>query len=208
MKSFVAQKIRMSRMVTENGKWYGVTLLHVPTLTIVAIKKYENHTSVQVAWTECKKEKLSKPQSSELDKLQLPFFQNRCEVQWFKEELPNVGDKISFDQVFEIGDRVSISGKTIGHGFSGVMQRWNFAGQSASHGTSLKHRAAGSTGARNRNSTWKGMKMAGHYGAEIMTIHGMKIMDFDQEHSILAIAGGVVGKNGWVTLSHRTGVTS
>ena len=104
-----------------------------------------------------------------------------------------LGTEITLD-LFKEGQKVDVSGTSIGKGFAGVVKRHNFAMQDATHGNSLSHRAPGSIG---QNQTpgrvFKGKKMAGHMGAEKKTIQNLEIISIDQEKNLLAIKGAIPG---------------
>jgi large subunit ribosomal protein L3 len=203
LQGFMAYKVRMTRILTKEGMWKSVTLLYVPTLTVLAIRKYDKHTNIQIGTQESTGKTVNKPQRVELEKLGLPYFKIRKEIEFTGPDTPAIGSEIVISDVFKVGDVISVRGRTIGHGTAGVMKRWNFKGLRASHGVSLAHRSAGSTGSRNPNRTFKDMKMAGQYGNDVMSVHGVRIMDFDQENSILAVRGSVPSKQNWLELYHR-----
>ena len=98
---------------------------------------------------------------------------------------------------FTVGQFVDVSGTSIGKGFAGVVKRYNFRTQDATHGNSLSHRAPGSIG---QNQTpgrvFKGKKMAGHMGAENVTIHNLKIAEIDTDRSLIMVRGAVPGPKG------------
>ena len=202
LQGFMAYKVRMTRILTKEGMWKSVTLLNVPTLTVLAIRKYDKHTNIQIGTQESTGKTVNKPQRVELEKLGLPYFKIRKEIEFTGADTPAIGSEIVISDVFKVGDVISVRGRTIGHGTAGVMKRWNFKGLRASHGVSLAHRSGGSTGSRNPNRTFKDMKMAGQYGNDVMSVHGVRIMDFDQENSILAVRGSVPSKQNWLELYH------
>jgi large subunit ribosomal protein L3 len=180
-------------------KWLGVTLLWVPEAFVLGLREYESRRAVQLGVVECKPSAIAKPQRVECEKLGAPHLKLRREFELIEGGL-SVGDKLAVTQVFNLGDMVSITGKTIGRGTSGVMKRWNFGGGPASHGTSLAHRKPGSTGSRKANRTFKNKKMPGCYGNEQVTVQGLQILDVDPVNQILVVRGSVPGKNGWVNV--------
>ena len=110
-----------------------------------------------------------------------------------------VGQEIGVDQL-EAGQKVDVQAETIGKGFAGAMKRWNFGGLRATHGVSVSHRSHGSTGQRqDPGKTFKGKKMAGHYGTEIVTTQNLTVFRVDVERGLLLIKGAVPGHEGtWV----------
>ncbi len=98
---------------------------------------------------------------------------------------------------FEVGQKVDITGYSKGHGFTGVMKRYNFSGQKASHGVHKVHRAGGSIGnASYPGHVFKGQKMAGRMGNEKNTIQSVTVVGINEEKNYLLVNGSVPGKKG------------
>ena len=112
-----------------------------------------------------------------------------------------VGSKINCD-IFAGGDMVDVSAVSKGHGFSGVIKRWNQRRLKMTHGTGPVHRSVGSTGANsNPSRRIKNLKMPGQYGHENVTIQNLKVVKVDKERNVLLIRGAVPGpKGGLVTV--------
>jgi large subunit ribosomal protein L3 len=107
-----------------------------------------------------------------------------------------VGTELGVDQ-FEEGQYVDVQGVSIGKGFAGVVKRYNFRTQDATHGNSLSHRAPGSIGQnQSPGRVFKGKRMAGHMGNEKVTIQNLKIISIDQDKSLLLIKGAIPGPKG------------
>merc|ERR1711998_46116 len=106
------------------------------------------------------------------------------------------GSEISVDQ-FEAGQIVDVTGQSKGKGFAGAVKRWNFRTQDATHGNSLSHRAPGSIGnCQTPGRVFKGKKMAGHMGAERVTVQGLEVVRIDEEKGLILVKGSVPGANG------------
>ena len=98
---------------------------------------------------------------------------------------------------FEVGQKVDVTGTSKGKGFQGVIKRYNFAMQDATHGNSLSHRAPGSIGqCQTPGRVWKGKKMAGHMGSERVTTQNLEVVRVDTERNLLLIKGAVPGAPG------------
>ena len=112
-----------------------------------------------------------------------------------------MGAELTADH-FVPGQFVDVTGTTIGKGFSGAMKRWNFGGLRATHGVSISHRSHGSTGNRqDPGKTFKGKKMAGHYGAERVTTQNLEVVRTDADRGLILVRGAVPGaKGGWVMI--------
>lgn len=113
-----------------------------------------------------------------------------------------VGEKIGVDKVFEVGQLVDARSTTRGRGFTGVMRRYHFAGGVSSHGTHEYFRHGGSIGTNmTPGRTLPGVKMPGHYGDEMTTIHNLRVVKIIAEDDLVFVEGGVPGaKNGVVTI--------
>jgi large subunit ribosomal protein L3 len=99
--------------------------------------------------------------------------------------------------LFEAGQKLDVTGKTIGKGFAGGVKRWHFAMQDATHGNSLSHRAPGSIGqCQTPGRVFKGKKMAGHLGDKQRTIQTLELVRVDEERGLLLIKGSVPGAKG------------
>ena len=112
-----------------------------------------------------------------------------------------VGDEILASH-FVPGQKVDVTGITIGRGFTGAMKRWNFRGLEASHGVSISHRSLGGTGGRqDPGKTFKNKKMHGHYGDERVTTQNVEVAKVDVERGLIMVRGAVPGsKGGWVMI--------
>ena len=118
-----------------------------------------------------------------------------------EDNLIGVGEEISAEHFLE-GQKVDVSGTSIGKGFAGAMKRHNFGGLRASHGVSISHRSHGSTGqCQDPGKVFKGKKMAGHMGAARVTTQNLEVVKTDADRGLIMIKGAVPGsKGGWVTV--------
>jgi len=202
----IAKKIGITSVFTPEGKYIAVTRLGVIPLTVTQVKSTETkdkYASVQVAGGH--KKHLSKAVKSKLAKLKLDispsFFK---EFQLYDETIPAIGDQITVDSVFTVGESVSITGTSKGRGFAGVIKRYGFQRQPVSGGQSDRVRAPGAIGAQTPGKVLKGKKMPGHYGNKIKTVESMKIFSINPETQEILIAGSVPGSvNSYVTLTKR-----
>ena len=119
-------------------------------------------------------------------------------------EAYNVGDILKAD-VFASGDKVDVTGTSKGKGYAGVIKRWNFQRLKESHGSGPVARHGGSMGACSSPSrVWKGKKMAGHLGAERVTVQNLAVVKVDAENNLFAIKGAVPGPNGGIVVIRDT----
>jgi large subunit ribosomal protein L3 len=112
------------------------------------------------------------------------------------EDAPEVGAELTVER-FEAGQKVDVSGRSKGKGFQGVIKRWNFKMQDATHGNSLSHRAPGSIGqCQTPGRVFKGKKMSGQMGNVATTTQGLEVVRVDVERNLLLIKGAVPGAPG------------
>ena len=196
-KAILGKKIGMTQIFDEKGKVIPVTAIEVGPCTVVQIKTVDNdgYQAVKLGFGEVKESKLTKPKKGEFKKASLTPKKHLREFR-LDEISYNVGDEIKAD-IFAAGDSVDITGTSKGKGCAGVIKRWNFQRLKESHGTGPVGRHGGSIGCCSDPSrVFKGKKMAGHLGAERVTVQNLKIVKVDAENNLIAIKGAVPGPNG------------
>ena len=196
----VGKKQGMTRLFTEEGKSYPVTVVSIKPNTVTQVKtlKKDGYSSIQVTTGNKKDKHLTKPQLGHFKKASVEPGEGLWEFTTSEEEITEmkVGKSISIE-LFEEGQMVDVSGISKGKGFAGVVKRWNFQMQDATHGNSLSHRAPGSIGqCQTPGRVWKGKKMSGHMGFEKITVQNLKITSLDRENNILLIKGSIPGSTG------------
>lgn len=194
----LAKKLGMTRIFNEAGDHVAVTLLDVASNQVVDIKTEEKdgYNAIKLGFGTKKANKVSKPLKGYYAKQKIEPKEVVKEFRVSKDALLNVGDEILASH-FVVGQKVDVSGQTVGRGFAGVMKRHNFAGLEATHGVSVSHRSHGSTGQRqDPGRVFKGKKMAGHMGAVRATIPNLKIVMVDVEQGLIAVEGAIPGFDG------------
>ena len=196
----IGKKQGMSRLFTDEGSSFPVTVISVlpNTITQVKTREVDGYSSIQVTTGSKSQKNLKKPESGHFRKASVDPGEGLWEFVIQEDDIGElkVGESISLDQ-FEEGQKVDVSGTSIGKGFSGVVKRWNFAMQDATHGNSLSHRAPGSIGqCQTPGRVWKGKKMAGHMGSKKVTVQNLKIQSLDIENSLVLLKGSVPGPKG------------
>lgn len=194
----IAKKIGMTQIFNKDSKALAVTLLKVDGNVVVTNKTQEKdgYNSVVIGFDEAKANRVSKSIKGIYAKHELKPNKIMKEFRVSKSGLLESGKEISINHYVE-DQLIDIHGITTGKGFAGPMKRWNFRGLEASHGVSISHRSHGSTGQRqDPGKTFKGKKMAGHLGAESITVQNVKIVYIDEELGIIAVHGSIPGKRG------------
>ena len=197
----IAQKLGMSRMFDSNGKHVPVTLLKVENCQVIAVQTEEKngYTSVQLGSGIKKVKNTSKAERGHFAKAKVEPKKKVVEFRVDEKNLLEVGAELSVDH-FVPGQYVDVTGVTIGRGYQGVMKRWNFKGLRATHGVSVAHRSAGSTGqCQDPGRVFKNKKMAGHMGDVTRTMLNLQVVAVDVENGLIMVKGAVHGsKGGWV----------
>ena len=199
----IAKKVGMTRLFMEDGQQIPVTVLSLDGLQVVAQRTAETdgYTAVQLGAGFAKAKRISQAMRGHFAKSNVAPKRKIAEFRVSAENLIEVGAEISAEHFLE-GQKVDVSGTSIGKGFQGAMKRWNFSGLRASHGVSISHRSHGSTGqCQDPGKVFKGKKMAGHMGAAKVTTQNLEVVRTDADRGLIMIKGAVPGsKGGWVTI--------
>src|SRR5579885_1086335 len=199
----IARKLGMTRIFTEDGNHVPVTVLAGENCQVVAVRTPEKdgYSAVQLGVGRAKVKNVSKPQRGHFAKAKVEPKRRLAEFRVSPDAVLPVGAEITAAH-FVPGQRVDVSGTSIGKGFAGAMKRHNFGGLVASHVVSISHRSHGSTGQRQSpGKTFKNKKMAGHLGAERVTTQSLQVVSTDAERGLVLIKGSVPGaENGWVLI--------
>lgn len=205
MKGIVGRKVGMTQVFDdETGSLTPVTVIEAGPCPVVAVRTSETdgYDAVQLAFDEVEEWKVSKPELGHLAKAGVGAHRQLVEIRGPHELAP--GEAVTVE-AFEPGDRVKVTGTSIGKGFQGTIKRHNFSRGPETHG-SHNVRAPGSVGASATPSrVFKGMKMAGRMGGSTVTQTGLTIVDRDPELNVLLVKGSVPGhKNSVVVVREET----
>ncbi|MEP5152082.1 50S ribosomal protein L3 [Planktotalea sp.] len=199
----IAKKVGMTRLFMEDGKQIPVTVLQLESLQVVAQRTDEKdgYTAVQLGAGTAKTKRTSQAMRGHFAAAKVAPKRKVAEFRVSEDNLINVGEEISAEHYLE-GQKVDVSGTSIGKGFAGAMKRHNFGGLRATHGVSISHRSHGSTGqCQDPGKVFKGKKMAGHMGAARVTTQNLEVVKTDADRGLIMIKGAVPGsKGGWVTV--------
>ena len=201
-KGLIGKKIGMTQLFDESGKVIPVTVVEAGPCVVVQKKTTENdgYEAVQVGFGDVKVQRVNKPQAGHFKKADVAPKKVLKEFRLDDCAALNVGDIFKAD-VFAVGDRVDVVGTSKGKGTAGAIKRWNFSRLKESHGTGPVARHAGSLGACSDPSrVYKGKKLAGHLGAERVTIQNLDIVKVDAENNLIAIKGAIPGSKGGIVV--------
>jgi len=201
-KGILGRKLGMTQVWDDQNRVIPVTVIETGSCRVIQLKTPERdgYSAVQLAFGETRDSLLTNAQRGHLKKANAPASRQLAELRVDDLGAYEIGQVITPD-IFEAGERVDVSGISKGRGFTGVMQRHNFKGQGASHGTHKAHRAPGAIGAcATPSRVFKGMRMAGHAGAQKTTTMNLEVVQGDAERNLLLVKGSVPGPNGALVL--------
>lgn len=196
----IGRKAGMTRVFTEDGVSIPVTLIEVEPNRVTQVKteQTDGYRALQVTVGNRRASRVSKPMVGHFAKSGVAPGRGLWEFRLTGEEGAGieVGAELKVD-LFEVGQKVDVTGTTIGKGFAGTIKRHHFRSQRATHGNSLSHRAPGSIGQnQSPGRVFKGKKMAGHLGAAQRCTQNLEVVRVDAERNVLAIKGAVPGAKG------------
>lgn len=200
----IAKKVGMTRVFDDEGRHVPVTVLSMDGCQVVSVMTEEKngYNAVQLGVGQAKVKNVTKAERGHFAKAKVEPKQKVAEFRVSNDALLEVGAELSAEH-FVPGQFIDVAGQSIGKGFAGAMKRHNFSGMRATHGVSISHRAHGSTGqCQDPGKVFKGKKMAGHMGAERVTVQNLQVVRVDAERGLILVKGSVPGtKNGWVYVS-------
>jgi len=197
-KALIGKKIGMTQIFDEKGKVVPVTVVEAGPCVVSQVKTVETdgYEAIQMGFGDIKPKHVTKPLQGHFKKADVAPKRILKEFRFDDCSAYELGQIIKAD-VFETGDKVDVTGKSKGKGYAGVIKRWNFGRLKESHGSGPVARHGGSMGACSSPSrVWKGKKMAGHLGAEKVTVQNLTVVKIDAEDNLIAIKGAVPGPNG------------
>ena len=198
----IGRKLGMTRIFTEDGKSWPVTVLQAGPCHVVGLKTTEKHgyDAVQLGFEEIKPSRGKKPQKGVYAKANVTPRRVLREFRVDDCSSYSIGQALTVDR-FPVGEVVDVTGRSIGKGFAGVMKRWGFRGGRATHGAHRTHRSGGSIGqCQTPGRVFKNKKMAGQMGNSQITAQNLVIAATDLERNLLVIKGSVPGSKGSVVL--------
>ena len=201
-KGLIGKKIGMTQIFDEKGNVIPVTVIEAGPCAVVQKKTTENdgYKAVQMGYGDLKAQRVNKPMKGHFAKGDVAPKKVLKEFRFDDIDSLNVGDIVKAD-VFEAGEKVDVIGTSKGKGTAGAIKRWNFSRLKESHGTGPVARHAGSLGACSDPSrVYKGKKLAGHLGAQRVTIQNLTVAKVDAENNLIAVKGAVPGPKGGIVV--------
>lgn len=204
VKGIIGKKIGMTQIFDANGKVVPVTVVEAGPCPVVQKKTVEvdGYAAVQLGFAVQKQQRVTKPLKGHFAKADVAPQKVLKEFRFADTSAYEAGTVVKAD-VFAEGDKVDVIGTSKGKGTAGAIKRWNFSRLKETHGTGPVARHAGSLGACSDPSrVYKGKKLAGHLGAERVTVQNLDIVKVDAENNLIAIKGAIPGpKGGYVVIA-------
>jgi large subunit ribosomal protein L3 len=200
----IAKKLGMTRIYREDGTNVPVTVMHVDNCQVISQRTAEKdgYSALQLGAGTAKVKRTSKAMRGHFAKANVEPKRKVVEFRVSDDNHVDIGAELSAEH-YVAGQKVDVTGTSIGKGFAGAMKRHNFGGLRASHGVSISHRSHGSTGqCQDPGKVFKGKKMAGHMGAARVTTQNLEVVRTDAARNLVMVKGAVPGsKGGWVLIS-------
>ncbi len=206
-KAIIGRKAGMTQIFAEDGKVIPVTVVEAGPCPVVQVKTAETdgYAALKLGFLEAKEKNLNKPELGQFKKANVKPCKYLKEVRGM--EGYKVGDVVKAD-VFAAGDKVDAAGVTKGHGYTGVIKRWNQHRLKETHGVGPVHREPGSMGANSSPSrVFKQKHLAGQYGVENVTILNLEVVRVDTARNVILVKGAIPGPKGSI-VTLRTSVKS
>ena len=204
VKGIIGKKLGMTQIFDANGKVVPVTVVEAGPCPVVQKKTVEvdGYAAVQLGYAVQKQQRVTKPLKGHFAKADVAPQKVLKEFRFADTSAFEVGSVVKAD-VFAAGDKIDVTGTSKGKGTAGAIKRWNFSRLKETHGTGPVARHAGSLGACSDPSrVYKGKKLAGHLGAERVTVQNLDIVKVDAENNLIAIKGAIPGpKGGYVVIA-------
>jgi large subunit ribosomal protein L3 len=206
MTGLIGKKIGMTQFYNAEGNTVPVTVIETGPCVVVQKKETAKvgYNALQVGFGTTKSQRINKPLQGHMGKAGKGAFAVLREFRSDEVGQYQVGQEIKVADLFKPGDLIDVAGTSKGHGFSGVIKRWSFAGFPGSHGTHEYFRHGGSIGNRSYpGRVRKGKKMAGHWGNENISIQNLEVIDVRADENLLLVKGAVPGAKQGVVILRR-----
>ncbi len=206
MKAILGEKLGMTQIFDEGSEAIPVTIIKAGPVHVTQIKRPESdgYSAIQIAYRELPERKVTRPVAGHFAKAGVAPARHLVEVRVDDPDEYTLGQEIKASDLFSEGGKADVAGVSKGKGFSGVMKRYNFKGQGASHGAHKVHRAPGSIGAASTPArVFRGKRMPGRMGGERTTVLNLEVVKVDAERDILMLRGAIPGSRGAVVLIRK-----
>jgi large subunit ribosomal protein L3 len=205
-RGLLGRKLGMSSLFSPAGERVPVTVLEVGPCVVTQIKTRatDGYNALQVGFLEKRPSRVNKPLQGHFKKSGGQAYVSITEFAVDEPSVHALGETLTVDNVFQVGELVDVCGVSRGRGFTGVVKRWGFHGGRATHG-SMSRRAPGSIGASATPSkVLKGRKLPGQYGNRRVTIKNLEVVDIRPEQNLMIVKGAAPGsRSGLIEVRKR-----
>jgi len=205
MTGLIGRKLGMTQIYNAEGNVVPVTVVQTGPCIVVQKKETasDGYSALQVGFGIRKAQRVNKAARGHMAKAGKGAFEVLREFRLDDVSQYEVGQEIKAENLFKVGDRIDVSGISKGHGFTGVIKRWSFAGFPGSHGTHEYFRHGGSIGNRSYpGRVRKGKKMAGHWGNEQVSTQNLEVIEIRPDEKLMLVRGAVPGAKQGVVILH------
>lgn len=204
MRGIIGRKLGMTRIFDPEGNCLPVTVIKAGPCVVCDIRTKEKngYEAVQLGFEEARKGKVTKPVKGQFDKNKTKPQRHLREVRGANAMGLKIGQEVTAD-IFKEGEKVDVSGTSIGKGFAGGMKRHHFRGGGNSHGSTV-HRRPCSAGATDAARTFRGKRGPGHMGAANRTVQALEVVRVDKEKSLIIVRGAIPGSRGGLVMVNET----
>lgn len=205
MTGLIGRKLGMTQIFSAEGNVVPVTVVQTGPCIVVQKKQTasDGYNALQVGFGSKKAQRVNKAARGHMAKAGKGAFEFLREFRLDDVSQYEVGQEIKAEDLFKVGDRIDVSGVSKGHGFTGVIKRWSFAGFPGSHGTHEYFRHGGSIGNRSYpGRVRKGKKMAGHWGNEQVSTQNLEVVEIRPDEKLMLVRGAVPGAKQGVVILH------
>ena len=201
-KAIIGKKLGMTQVFSADGKVIPVTVVEAGPCSVVQIKTIEKdgYEAIKVGFGKVKESNLNQPEQGQFKKAGVEPQKILKEFRLDDVKSYQVGSTLTVEQ-FAAGDKVDVAGTSKGHGFSGVIKRWNQQRLKMTHGVGPVHREVGSMGSISSPSrVFKNKHMPGQYGHERVTVQNLEVVKVDVQRNALLIKGAIPGPTGGIVI--------
>lgn len=208
VEGLIGIKVGSTQLFEEDGTVIPATVIKAGPCIVVQKKEKERdgYEAVQLGLVEfVRPDRVNRPRAGQFKKAGVPPVRILREFRTSKEAAEvKVGDQILVNQIFQVRDKVDVTGTSKGRGFAGLVKRHHFRGGAATHG-SMFHRAPGSIGASAFPSrVLPGMRAAGHMGNARATVRNLQVVRVVDKENLLVVKGAVPGRNGGYVIVRKS----
>ncbi len=198
-KAIIGKKVGMTQIFDAEGQMVPVTVLEAGPCKVVQIKNQEvdGYNALQIGYKQVKESKVTRPIKGHFDRVNVDYMKVLREFKLEDTSAYEVGQEIKAD-LFEVGDKIDVTGTSKGKGFAGVIKRHGQSRGPMKHGSKY-HRSPGSMGGSSSPSrVRKGKKLPGQMGSERVTVQNLEVVRVDADRNLLLVKGAVPGIRGSV----------